>query len=108
MAYEVNVLPVAKADLDAAVAYIVHSLASPRAAAQLINTFESSLQKIANNPYGYPKDVDISKRVGIATRRCRVRKYLLYYVVTEESLTISVIGFQHGSRDASRVFISSV
>ena len=85
--------PAAKADIDAAAAWLEEQ--SPRAAAKFWRALDQTLQRIRENPLQYQRVIGEARRA--ALRRFR---YALFYVVTADEVV--VVACIHGSRDPKR------
>ena len=98
MTYHVHITPRAERDLSRALDYIEFSLKNPQAADSLLDEAERVLNSLSQMPerYALPED-KLLAAWGI--RFVQVKKYLAFYVLTEETQTIHVIRFLYGKSD---------
>ena len=86
----------AQADLLDAVEYLTAVLDAPKAAADLLNKFDSTVQQIARFPYAhelYRTDRPMQDEI----RKVPAKNYVLYYAVFSDYVEIR--RFLHGRRD---------
>lgn len=94
--HKIIYLPSAQADLLEAVEYLTAVLDAPKAAADLLNKFDSTVQQIARFPYAhelYRTDRPMQDEI----RKVPVKNYVLYYAVFSDYVEIR--RFLHGRRD---------
>ena len=88
----------AKKDIKESVDYIEFSLHNPSAADRLMDKIDEELENLEFNPYSCAViDDPLLQTIGL--RFCIVENYLLFYTVSEEEKSISVIRFLHGRRN---------
>lgn len=87
--YKLEILPVAKKDIDDIIHYISNTLKNKTAAANLSINFIKSLNNITAFPYGIPEYTPTSK-LTYTYRSAKVKKFLLFYTIDEKSKTITV------------------
>ena len=103
MAYEVIISDPAFADLDNAVGYIAATLGAPRAAASLVDDFESTIRLLAEDPLLFGVDFFVSEAIEMQVRRCPVKRYGAYYIVDETARKVFVVAFVHTLRSVSEI-----
>jgi toxin ParE1/3/4 len=85
--YKIRYLPIAQKDLQDIVLYILENLKSPKAAMDFINTLDESILRLKQYPYSctlyQPKE-----RLESEYRFLPVKNYLVFYVVTENTVEI--------------------
>ena len=85
--YKIRYLPIAQKDLQDIVLYILENLKSPKAAMDLIDTLDKSILRLKQYPYScklyHPKESLESEY-----RFFSVKKYLVFYVVTKNTVEI--------------------
>ena len=101
MGYEVLVSSATHDDIERAVGYVAITLASPAAAASLLDEYEYALKLISGNPYIFGLDLYVSEALNRQIRRCPVKKYAVYYLIDDENRKVFVIGFMHGLQDSA-------
>lgn len=102
MAYSLILAPRAQKSFDDAMTYITQVLGAPHAAGRLADSFNASLDALACNPFAYPVDQDITKRVGRETRKKRMGNYRLYFHVSEDLGQVEIAYFFHTRQDVVR------
>ena len=97
--HKIVYLPLAESDLLEALDYIAYTLDTPKAARDLLNEFDETIQQIAEFPYAcelYRTDRPMQDEI----RKVPVRNYVLYYAVFQDRVEIR--RFLHGRRDRSK------
>lgn len=87
--YKVEYLPVAKRDLEEAVAYIASELANVDAALELLDEIESAVQNLREMPYRhalYASAYAMKNEI----RYFPIKSYNVFYVVHEEQKTVEI------------------
>ncbi|MBU2515116.1 type II toxin-antitoxin system RelE/ParE family toxin [bacterium] len=94
--YEIRYLRTAEGDLEEIFDYILKD--SPTAAVSMLETFDKSISRLAQNPElgVVPKD-DRLKKLGY--RMLIIGKYLVFYVI--KGKTVQIRRIIHGSRQYS-------
>ena len=98
--HQIVYLPLAESDLLEALEYITHKLESPKAARDLLNEFDKTVQQIALFPYAcelYHTDRPMKDEI----RKVPVKNYVLYYAVFQDRVEIR--RFLHSRRDRSKI-----
>ena len=88
--YKVEILPIAKKDIDNIIYYISHNLKNVTASKKLRDLFISSLDNILEFPYG----CSIYKTLGILKNEYRcyiVKNYIMFYVIDEDKKIITIV-----------------
>lgn len=100
MRYNVKMTGTALADIQNAVGYISATLLNRPAAVRLLDEIEKKAELLSCDPYIYPlvRD-DFLAANGVRTQP--IGKYLAFYIVNEDTKTVSVIRFQHSRRNWS-------
>lgn len=101
MGYKVRVTESAHESVMSSVGYIAEVLCSPRAAANLLETYNAALKSLQNNPTFYPLSTTATERYGRRIYRRAVGNYQLFYYVDEEAFEVVVFSFLHGRQEAS-------
>ena len=102
--HKVVYLPLAQADLLDAVSYLAETLDAPKAAAELLNELDETVDRIAQFPYAhelYRTDRPLKDEI----RKVPVKGFVLYYAVFPERVEIR--RFLHGRRDRSNITAES-
>ena len=88
--YKIRYLPIAQKDLQDIVLYILKNLKSPKTAMDFINTLDEYILRLKQYPYSctlyHPKESLKSEY-----RFLPVKNYLIFYVVTENTVEIQRI-----------------
>lgn len=102
MNYSVHITLKAVRDITEAAKYIKYTLLNPQAASALIDKAEKEMNTLSFMPqkHGIIDDPILGFR---AIRFLSVGKYLIFYVIDEESKTVHVIRFLYGKRDWLRI-----
>lgn len=99
--YKVVYLPFAESDLLEALDYIAYTLEAPKAARDLLDEFDKTVNRIAEYPYAcklYRTDRPMKDEI----RKVPVKNYVLYYAVYQDRVEIR--RFLYGKRDRSKLF----
>lgn len=97
--HKIVYLPLAENDLTDALRYISYTLDAPKAARDLLEEFDQTIQRIAEFPYAhelYRTDRPMQDEI----RKVAVKNYVLYYAVFQDRVEIR--RFLHGRRDRSK------
>ena len=97
--HKIVYLPLAESDLIEALNYIAYTLDALKAARDLLNEFDETVQRIAEFPYAcelYRTDRPMRDEI----RKVPVKNYVLYYAVFQDRVEIR--RFLHGRRDRSK------
>ena len=97
--HKIVYLPLAESDLMGALSYIADTLDAPKAARDLLEEFNQTIQRIAEFPYAhelYRTDRPMQDEI----RKVAVKNYVLYYAVFQDRVEIR--RFLHGRRDRSK------
>ena len=96
--YKIVVQRSAQNDLHGAWEYIAIELREPAIAARVLNKLEQAIMSLSEMPHRYAALADKllkSKEI----RRLPVENYLVFYIVQEDTKTVSVLRVLHGRRD---------
>lgn len=100
--HKIVYLPSAQSDLLAATDYLVTVLDAPKAAADLLDEFDSAVEQLAQFPYAhelYRTACPMQDEI----RKVPIKNYVLYYAAFPEHVEIR--RFLHGRRDRSKNII---
>lgn len=98
MIYKVIVTKSALEDIRSAVRYISDTLMNKKAANNLLDELDEKIGLLSEQPYINPLVRD-SFLASNGFRFQSVNNYLAFYIIHEETKTVSVIRFQHSRRD---------
>ena len=100
--YTIVYTPLAIHDLEDIAQYVAEDLKAPDAAINLVNTLESGIAKLKQFPYRAPeaKDSFLAKQ---GYRTLFIKRYVVYYMVLEESCTVHVHSVVYGRRNLAWV-----
>ena len=99
--YKVVYLPIARRQLEEAVAYIAEELCAPDAADDLLNAVDEAVRALSEMPYRhalYPLLFAMKREI----RFVPVRNYNLFYVVNEDQKTVEIWRLIHQLRAQKR------
>ena len=98
MSYSLYITDIAEEDISASVTYIADALKNPIAANNLLDEIERHEKILGETPNIYPlvRDESLARK---GLRYAMIKNYLLFYVVDENSKTVTVIRFLHGRRN---------
>ena len=85
--YRIRYLPIAQKDLQDIVLYILDELKSSKAAMDFIDTFDKSILRLKQYPYSC-KLFQPQEPLESEYRFLPVKNYLVFYVVTENTVEI--------------------
>lgn len=98
MGYKIIKTERAERDLDRIVYYLVKSLGNPPAASALLDAIDKCYDELEDTPLIYERCSDpYLKAMGY--RKAGIRNYIMVYKVDEESKTVTIMCFFHGSQD---------
>lgn len=88
--YKLEILPVAKKDIDDIIFYISYNLKNITAAKKLGDLFINSLDKILDLPYGSSK-YESTRILRNEYRGFKVNNYFMFYTINEEKKLITIM-----------------
>lgn len=96
--YKIVITNLAENDLKDAISYISNELKNKTAAKNLLDETESVINSLSDMPDRYPvvRDTALAAQ-GI--RMINIRNYSAFYVVREESNSVTVLRFLYSRRD---------
>jgi len=99
--YKVRVSAAAKDDLDEIFTYFAEKLYTEKSADKLMAEFQRMTLSLDENPqrFSYSLDPVLAQK---GYRRALVRKYVILFLIDEETKTVSVMRVFHGSMDYAR------
>ena len=100
--YSLQYLPIARQDLVGIVRYISRELANPAAAERLAGELTAAAEGLRQFPYAHPAVAPI-RPLAHEYRRLRVKNYLLFYWVDEESRMVTVVRVLYARRDFEKL-----
>ena len=107
MRYSVEITRAAERDLNGTADYIDLVLLNPKAAVDLLDAVDKTVQSIQDFPETCPlADDPVLKSWGI--RFAAIKNYLLFYAVSEEKHCVYLVRFLYGRRDWVTILRASV
>jgi toxin ParE1/3/4 len=98
MTYKVKTATSARKEMRSAAKYISEELLNPTAASRLLDSVSKGIKSLERMPLRYPiVNDDYLAEKGI--RIMPVQNYSMFYVVREETHTVSIVRFLYGKRD---------
>lgn len=101
--HKIEYLPLAQADVVHAVDYLVSALDAPKAAADLLNELDKTVEQISRFPYAcelYHTDRPMRDEI----RKVPIKGFVLYYAVFQDRVEIR--RFLHGRKNRTAEIIS--
>lgn len=96
--YKIVVTEPAEQDLKGAISYFANELKNPTVAMDLLNDFNNKVTSLSDMPKRY-KTVEDEYLATKGIRLMTVSNYLVFYVVHDDTDTVSIIRFLYGRRD---------
>lgn len=98
MTYHIHITRAAERDMERAADYIEYTLKNPKAADELLDEADMTINSLAQMPERYAlADDKVLAAWGI--RSIQVKKYLAFYVIAKDTRTIHIIRFLYGKSD---------
>ena len=94
-------------DISSARRYIRKKLEAPMASKNLAVELEKTYLKLEKNPYRRPlvQDKYLAMK---GYRSINVKNYVLFYIITKEKNTVSLIRFMHSQRDLVSILANEI
>ncbi len=92
MSYRIHITQAAEKDLNHAADYIEFVLKNPQAANHLLDEAEKQIDSLSSFPKKYPLAED-KVLASWGVRFLNVNNYLVFYLVSDEGLTVTVVRF---------------
>ena len=96
--YNVSVADHAKADLRETTQYISSQLSAPAAALRLADAFDEAFVELEDMPEKYPLVPD-DRLAALGYRKRRIKNYLMFFTISEESHAVYVERILYARRD---------
>lgn len=106
MGYKIKLTKAALRDLKVVLTYISDKLKNKKASMELRNLFYVEVSKLKDNPRVYQRVNIIESEEDI--RYLRVKNYLVFYLIDEESKTIYILEFLYGKRNWVEIVVEVV
>ena len=103
MTYSVEFSEQGNHDLDEILRYISEVLLSPQAAQKFFSAVNEKLVMLQNSPYLYPLYHD-DKLANEGFHFVTIGNYLMFYLVDDDTTTVSITRILYGRRDIPTVF----
>ena len=100
--YRIEFLPIAKKDIDDIIYYISHKLKIINASKKLRDLFMSSLDNIAEFPYGCSVYKPIGKLKN-EYRSYRVKNFLMFYTINKDENLITIVRVLYKKMDINNI-----
>ena len=98
MIYDINITKPAELDISAAVSYIANDLQNPIAANNLLDEIELAITSLENMPNRQTL-VKNENLASLGFRILQVKNYLIFYIIREETKSVTIERFLHCRRD---------
>lgn len=96
--YEINITDIATADLRHAAMYIATKLDNKTAALELLDESDNTIKSLLEFPYRNAL-VEDEFLAAVGLRIQPVKNYLIFYVIREDTKTISILRYLHSRRN---------
>ena len=100
--YKLEILPIAKKDMDDIIYYISNNLKNLSAARDLAKSFMDGANKILNFPYGLSIYNSILKLEN-EYRSIKVKNFLMFYTIDEKNKTITIVRVLYNKMDINSI-----
>lgn len=100
--YKIELLPIAKNDIDNIIYYISHNLNNTTASKKLRDLFINSFDHIVEFPYG----TSVYQSIGILKneyRSYKVKNFLMFYMINEEDKIITIVRVLYQKMDINNI-----
>ena len=98
MTYKVKIMPLALTQLSATTKYISEILLVPDTAMKWLDTLQNAIAKLNSMPERHPL-VEEEPWHSKGIRKFLIKGFFVYYIVTEETQTVSVISVVYGKQN---------
>lgn len=100
--YSLEILPIAKKDIDSIIYYITNILKNKTAAKKLARKFISSANSILIFPYGTSVYQPINK-LKYEYRSVKIENFLMFYIINEEEKIITIVRVLYKKMDFANI-----
>ena len=100
--YKLNILPIAKNDMDNIVYYIANDLKNISAARKLSKKFIECAKSILDFPYGLPA-YTFSYKLENEYRCIKINNFLMFYTINEEMKVITIVRVLYKKMDIKNI-----
>ena len=100
MGYSVRVTPSAHESVMSSIGYIADVCAAPRAAMNLLDSYEVALQSLRRNPGFSPLSTVATDLLGRRIYRKGLGNYCLYFYINEAQREVVIFSFLYKRQDA--------
>ena len=101
--YKIELLPIAKKDIEDIIDYISNTLKNNVAAIKLSKDFIRGANSIIDLPYGSPEYEPI-RQLKYNYRCVKIKNYLMFYTINENNKTITILRVLYQKMDINSVF----
>lgn len=100
--YKLEILPIAKKDMDDIVYYISNNLKNRTAARDLADNFIIGANNILKFPYG-SSVYKVSKKLEYEYRSARVKNFLMFYTINEKEKVVTIARVLYKKMDINNI-----
>ena len=100
--YNVIYVPAAKEDLKNIYRYIAFDLVEPKIAEKQVNRIRTCIKKLEQFPKKHPA-VEWEPWSSIGMRFVPVDNYVVYYLVNDDNLLVTIVRIFYGGRDIKNI-----
>ena len=100
--YKLEILPIAKKDIDDIIYYISYNLKNKNAANDLSNNFIKGINSILEFPYG-SSVYKTSKKLNLEYRCFKIKNFLMFYTINEKEKIITIVRVLYKKMDINNI-----
>lgn len=100
--YKLEILPIAKKDIDDIIYYIYKHFKNPIAAQKLSQEFISGANTILEFPYGTPIYNQLNK-LNYEYRSKKIKNFLMFYTINENEKIITIVRVLYNKMNVNQI-----
>ncbi len=104
--YKIELLPIAKEDIDNILHYISLNLKNKTASRNLRKAFMNGINNIAEFPYNYPIYKSIYTLIGVLEyeyRSYKIKNFLMFYTINEKEKIVVILRVLYQKMNISKI-----
>lgn len=104
--YRLEILPLAKKDMDDIIFYVSHNLKNNTASKKILKNFINGTKNILLFPYGSPEYIPNKKYKLEKNYRClKIQNFLMLYTIEEQDKLITITRVVHNKINIERIIV---
>ena len=104
--YRLEILPLAKKDMDDIIFYVSHNLKNNTASKKLLKNIINGTKNIFSFPYGSPEYIPNKKYKLEKNYRClKIQNFLMLYTIEEQDKLITITRVVHNKINIERIIV---